>query len=126
MRRQRVKFSNGMTDFAKNIYRAPNDAAPHVYGQAHSRWAWIFGLTPKGKKVCDGPFRLTSTSPESSEEADAQVDQFTHARIFFLQTRDMSRAKAEIKHILLTEAEEGIGADSALERMKDGRKLRAT
>ena len=125
MRRRRVDFSEkGMADFQKNLYRAPTDATPNIFGQAHQKWAFVFGLTPKGKKVCDGPFKMTTLSPEYSEEANEAADQFIQARIFYLLTRDMSRAKSEIKHVLLSEAEEHIGADTAIERMKDGRKLR--
>ena len=94
---------------ANRIYRTPS--GPQILG---AKYAYIFGFTEKGRKVVDGPFPLSIGSDQPPPEAEASLAEFPVGEIFVLRTRDMSKAKSEIKHILI---ERGENPDVALQRM---------
>ena len=94
---------------ANRIYRTPS--GPNVLGQ---KYAYVFAFTDKGRKVCDGPFPLPVGTDTPPVEAEASLAEFPAGEIFVLKTRDMSKAKSEIKHILI---ERGENPDEALRRV---------
>ena len=94
---------------ANRIYRTPS--GPQVLGQ---KYAYVFAFTDKGRKVCDGPFPLPIGTDTPPVEAEASLAEFPAGEIFVLKTRDMSKAKSEIKHILI---ERGENPDEALKRV---------
>jgi hypothetical protein len=104
-----MNMSQRLDALAKRIYRTPSP--PTVYGQ---RYAWVFAFTEKGRKVCDGPFPVDIGSDQPPVEAEASLAEFPTGEIFILTTRNMARAKAEIKHRLL---ERGENPDEALRRV---------
>ena len=94
---------------ANRIYRTPS--GPIVLGQ---KYAYVFAFTDKGRKVCDGPFPLPIGTDTPPVEAEASLAEFPAGEIFVLKTRSMSKAKSEIKHILI---ERGENPDDALRRV---------
>ena len=94
---------------ANRIYRTPS--GPTIL---NARYAYVFAFTDKGRKVCDGPFPLPIGTDTPPFEACASLAEFPVGEIFILKTRDMSKAKSEIKHILI---ERGENPDEALKRV---------
>ena len=94
---------------ANRIYRTP--PGPQVLGQ---KYAYVFAFTERGRKVCDGPFPLPIGTDTPPVEAEASLAEFPAGEIFVLKTRSMSKAKSEIKHILI---ERGENPDDALRRV---------
>ena len=104
-----MTMSRKLERLANRIYRTP--PGPQVMGQ---KFAWVFAFTEKGRKVCDGPFPVAIGSDVAPVEAEASLAEFPSGEIFILATRNMSRAKSEIKHRLL---ERGENPDEALRRV---------
>jgi hypothetical protein len=94
---------------ANSIYRTPS--GPRILGQ---KYAFVFAFTEKGRKVCDGPFPLPIGTDTPPVEAEESLAEFPAGEIFVLSTRSMSKAKSEIKHILI---ERGENPDEALRRV---------
>ena len=94
---------------ADRIYKTPSP--PTIYGQ---RYAWVFAFSEKGRKVIDGPFPVPIGTDTPPVEAEASLAEFPSGEIFILSTRNMARAKSEIKHILLSRGE---NPDEALRRV---------
>ena len=94
---------------ANRIYRTPS--GPQILG---AKYAYVFAFTDKGRKVCDGPFPLPIGTDTPPVEAEASLAEFPAGEIFILKTKDMSKAKSEIKHMLI---ERGENPDEALRRV---------
>ena len=101
----------GIRNYLKNLEnRTYKNATPNVMG---ARYAYVFGFTKNGKKVVDGPFAIP-LGAESCEEAETILAEFPQGEIFVFKTRDLSKAKKEIKAILLSRGED---PDEALKRI---------
>jgi hypothetical protein len=96
-----------LDQLSRRIYK---NATPNIL---NARYAWAFGITEKGRKVVDGPFTVDYGS-EVSQEAENALAEFPAGEIFVLKTRNMARAKSEIKAILLSRGE---NPDDALMRI---------
>ena len=69
---------------------------------------YVFGWTPEGKAVCWGPM------PDGLQEALAASKGLVEGEVFEMDTRDLTRAKQEIKAELMRR---GMNPDKALKRM---------
>lgn len=102
-----MSIQNKLERLKNKLYK---NSAPQVYG---ARYAYVFAFTDKGKKVIDGPFNVP-LGAGTCVEAEQSLAEFPSGEIFVFATRNIAKAKSEIKHILLARGE---NPDEALKRV---------
>lgn len=78
-----------------------------LYRYPGQKYSYVFGYTKAGKTVCLGPYMVQA-------EATNVLATLEDGEIFELDTRDLSKATKQIKHVLMSRSGD---PDDALKKM---------